>query len=311
MSKKIHIVALMVIVLFSLPPAMASDTCETIRFSDVGWTDITSTTAISTTILEALGYKTRTHVLSVPVTFASLKNRDVDVFLGLWLPSMAADEKPYRQDGSVKRVRTNLSGAKYTLAVPQFVKDAGITSFSDLAKHKARFGGKIYGIEPGNDGNRLIQNMIDKNAFGLQGWKLVESSEQGMLSQVMQNIRKKRWIVFLGWEPHPMNTNLEIAYLAGGDDYFGPDFGGAEVVTVVRRGFSAECPNVGRFLKNLEFSLTMENQIMGSILNDGIAPEKAARDWLIKHPGVLSEWLNGVATKDGKDGLMVVKDVLK
>lgn len=42
--------------------------CETVTFSDVGWTDITATTAATTVVLEALGYDTDIKVLSVPVT---------------------------------------------------------------------------------------------------------------------------------------------------------------------------------------------------------------------------------------------------
>ena len=291
--------------------AKSTKTCQTIRFSDVGWTDITSTTALTSLVLEALGYKTKVNVLSVPVTFVSLKNKDIDVFLGLWLPSMAGDEKPYRDDGSVERVRANLNGAKYTLAVPKYVHAAGVKDFGDITKHKDKFGGKIYGIEPGNDGNRLIQTMIDKNAFGLKSWNLVESSEQGMLSQVRRAVRNKEWVVFLGWEPHPMNANFDIAYLSGGDDYFGPDYGGATVYTNIRKGFSEECPNVGRLLKNLEFTLAMENQVMGMILDEGMEPEKAATQWLKKNPGVLDKWLEGVTTFDGKDGLAAVKKHLK
>ncbi len=291
--------------------AAEPDSCKVVRFSDVGWTDITSTTALSTVVLQGLGYKVKTHVLSVPVTFASLKNKDLDVFLGLWLPSMAADEKPYRDDGSVERVRANLQGAKYTFAVPKYVQDAGIKDFADIAKYKDKLGAKIYGIEPGNDGNRLIQEMIDKNAFDLKGFKMVESSEQGMLSQVKRAGRKKDWIVFLGWEPHPMNANFELAYLSGGDDYFGPNYGGATVYTNIRKGYVQECPNVGQLLKNLEFTLAMENEVMGMILDKGMQPDKAARLWLQKNSGVLDMWLKGVTTIDGKDGLAAVKKHLK
>ena len=298
--------------LFSTTLAAAEpDSCKNVRFSDVGWTDITSTTALTSVVLEGLGYTPKVTILSVPVTFASLKNNDIDIFLGLWLPSMAGDEKAYREDGTVERVGINLKGAKYTFAVPKYVYDAGIKNFADIAKYKDKLEGKIYGIEPGNDGNRLIQTMIDKNAFGLGGWKLVESSEQGMLSQVRRAVRNKDWIVFLGWEPHPMNTNFEIDYLAGGDDYFGPNLGGATVYTNVRKGYVQECPNVGQLLKNLEFTLTMENQVMGMILDDGMEPNKAATQWLQKHPQVLDKWLKGVTTTGGKDGLAAVKKHLK
>ena len=304
------IVAVFAMLLTSVD-AKSTKTCQTIRFSDVGWTDITSTTALTTLVLEALGYKTKVNVLSVPVTFVSLKNKDIDVFLGLWLPSMAGDEKPYRDDGSVERVRANLTGAKYTFAVPTYVHAAGVKDFADLAKHKDKFGGKIYGIEPGNDGNRLIQAMIDKNAFELNGWGLVESSEQGMLSQVRRAVRNKVWVVFLGWEPHPMNANFDIAYLSGGDDYFGPDYGGATVHTNIRKGFAEECPNVGQLLKNLEFTLAMENQVMGMILDDGMQPEKAAGKWLKDNPAVIEKWLKNVTTMDGNNGLDAVRAVLK
>ncbi len=314
MKKKLMVAMVMVAVVALLATGVEAGSgkaCETIRFSDVGWTDITSTTALTSQVLKALGYQTKVSVLSVPVTFVSLKNKDIDIFLGLWLPSMAADEKPYKEDGSVQRVRANLQGAKYTFAVPKYVQDAGVKDFADLAKFKDKFGGKIYGIEPGNDGNRLIQSMIDKNAFGLKGWKLVESSEQGMLSQVKRAVRNKEWIVFLGWEPHPMNSNFKLAYLSGGDDYFGPNYGGATVYTNVRKGFVDECPNVGKLLKNLEFTLAMENQVMGMILDDGMQPDKAALKWLKANPDVLGKWLQGVTTKDGKDGLAAVKAALK
>jgi len=285
--------------------------CKQVRFSDVGWTDITATTALTSFVLKELGYDVKTHVLAVPVTFDSLKKNDLDIFLGLWMPSMAADVKSYQEDGSVDTVRANLTGAKYTLSVPKYVYGLGVKNFTDIAKYKSRFKSKIYGIEPGNDGNRLIQGMIDKNAFNLKGWKLVESSEQGMLEQVRRAMSKKEWIVFLGWEPHPMNTNLELAYLAGGDDYFGPNLGEATVYTVVRKGYVNQCPNVGLLLKNLEFTLSMENQVMGMIIDDGMLPDKAAEKWLKKNPAILKKWLNGVKTVDGKQGLAAVENILK
>ena len=289
--------------------AWAADpnSCKTVRFSDVGWTDITSTTAATSVVLTGLGYEPTATVLSVPITYVSLKNGDIDVFLGNWMPTMEADIKPYRDEGSVETLSMNLTGAKYTLAVNQLAADGGIKSFADIASHREQVDSKIYGIEPGNDGNRLIQQMIDKNAFGLKGFELVESSEQGMLAQVARADRKKEWIVFLGWEPHPMNANFDLVYLADGDDWFGPNFGGAEVFTNIRRGYAAERPNVGKLLTNLMFTLAMENEIMTSILDANQAPGPAATNWLKSNPDVLASWLDGVTTLSGSDGLAAVR----
>ena len=287
------------------------EACRTVRFSDVGWTDITATTALASVVLEGLGYEPDVKVLSVPVTYTSLKNKDIDVFLGNWMPTMEADIAPYRGDNSVETVRTNLEGAKYTLAVPKYAYDAGLKTFEDIAKFRDQLDGKIYGIEAGNDGNRLILEMVQQDKFGLGDFELVESSEQGMLAQVQRAVQRKEPVVFLGWEPHPMNANIEMAYLSGGDDVFGPNYGGATVHTNVRQGYLEECPNVGQFLKNLSFTLAMENEIMGAILNDGKEANAAARAWLRENPEVLDAWLEGVTTLDGQDGAAAVKASLQ
>lgn len=294
------------------PTALAADAeaCKTVRFSDVGWTDITATTATASVVLEALGYVSDVKILSVPVTYASLKNKDIDVFLGNWMPTMEGDIAAYREDGSVETVRANLEGAKYTLAVPRYTYDKGLKSFADIAKFKDDLDGKIYGIEAGNDGNRLIIDMIEGDMFGLKDFQIVESSEAGMLSQVARAVPRKQDVVFLGWEPHPMNANIDMAYLEGGDEVFGPDLGGATIYTNVRAGYVAECPNVGKFLQNLVFSLQMENEIMGAILNDGTEPNAAATAWLKDNPGVAEAWLEGVTTFDGGDATAALKGAL-
>ncbi|QYK43064.1 MAG: choline ABC transporter substrate-binding protein [Paracoccaceae bacterium] len=291
-------------------PALAAG-CDKVIFSDVGWTDITATTAVTSVVLTALGYETETKILSVPVTYASLANGDVDVFLGNWMPTMEADIAPYRDAGTVDTVRVNLTGAKYTLATNKAGADLGITDFAAIAAAKDALDGKIYGIEPGNDGNRLILDMIEADAFGLKGWEVVESSEQGMLAQVARADGRGEPVVFLGWEPHPMNASFQMTYLEGGDDWFGPNLGGAEVLTNTRAGYVAECPNTGKLLSNLEFSLALENEIMGAILNDGKDPAEAAKEWLAANPGVLSGWLDGVTTRDGGDAMAAVTAALQ
>lgn len=298
---------------FGGAPAQAADapSCKTVRFADVGWTDIAATTAITSTILKGLGYTPKVQVLAVPVTYTSLKNKDIDVFLGNWMPTMEADRKPYVDDKSVEVLNANLEGAKYTLAVPTYLYDAGLKTFADIAKFKDKLKGKIYGIEPGNDGNRLIIGMIKDDKFGLGKFEIVESSEQGMLSQVERATKRKEPIVFLGWEPHPMNTKFSIKYLEGGDDVFGPDLGGATIYTNVRAGWLAECPNAGTLIKNLKFSLALENVVMGYILFDSMEADKAAAKWLKANPKVWEPWLKGVTTIDGKPGLEAVKASLK
>jgi len=292
-----------------LPVIAAADSpnCRTVRFSDVGWTDITATTALASRLLQALGYRPVTQILSIPVTYASIKNRQIDVYLGDWQPSMQEDRKPFLADGSVEVVRANLKGAKYTLAVPSYVAAAGVKDFADLHAYAERFKHKVIGIEPGNNGNRMIGTLIADNRFGLGDWTLVESSEQGMLSEVDRAIRRSDWIVFLAWSPHPMNLKYHIEYLSGGDDTFGASYGGATIYTDVRIGYLAECPNVGTLLRNLEFTPEIESQLMALILDDHLEGPEAASLFLAGHTALLDPWLAGVTTIDGKPAAEAVR----
>lgn len=293
---------------FIATAAQAEDaSCKKVRFADVGWTDIQVTTGTTQVILEALGYEPEVKTLAVPVTYASMKNKDIDVFLGNWMPSMTADIKAYTDDKSVETISTNLVDAGYGLVVPQYVADAGVKSLADLSAHKDKFGGKIYGIEAGNDGNRIISEMIAKPENKLDGFELVESSEAGMLTQAEKAMKKNEWIVFLGWTPHPIMGEMKIHYLDGMGD---SGFGAATVHTNVRAGYLTACPNVGALLKNLKFNLAMEGAMMAPVLKDGADPKATALAWLKENPDAVTPWLAGVKTFDGGDAAAAVKAAL-
>jgi glycine betaine/proline transport system substrate-binding protein len=282
------------------PAAYAADpeSCKAVRFADVGWTDVQVTTGVAVNLLEALGYAPEVKTLSVPVTFASLKNKDIDVFLGNWMPSMTADIKAYQDDKSVETIATNLDGAGYGLVVPKYVADAGVKSLTDLGANKDKFEGKIYGIEAGNDGNRIIGEMIAKPENKLEGYELVESSEAGMLTEAEKAIKDQKWIAFLGWTPHPIMGEMPLHYLDGMGD---SGFGAATVHTNVRAGYTAECPNLGKLLTNLKFDLAMEGAMMAPVLKDGADPKAVAKDWLKANPDAVKPWLDGVTAFDGSD----------
>ncbi|AMY70057.1 choline ABC transporter substrate-binding protein [Frigidibacter mobilis] len=294
--------AISALALAAAGPAAAAG-CDTVTFSDVGWTDITVTTSAAKQVLTGLGYGVDVKVLSVPVTFASLEAGDIDVFLGNWMPAQEGAIKPYLDSGAIEVVGTNLEGTQYTLAVPTYLAEKGLKTYADVAKFKDELGGKIYGIEPGNEGNTYLISLTEAGG-PFEGFDVVESSEQGMLAQVARYYPSQKGVVFLGWAPHPMNANFDLTYLTGGEDFFG---GAGIVQTVARKGYVAECPAIGALLKNMTFSLEMENEIMGEILDGGAEPDAAVAAWIKANPSVLDGWLAGISAKDGSEGLAAVK----
>lgn len=293
-------------------PSFASDPaeCKQVRFSDPGWTDITATNAIASVLLDALGYEPDIKTLSVPVGYEALKAGQTDLFLGNWMPAQQKFREDLDANGSIEELVQNLEGAKFTLAVNQAGANLGVKDFADLDAYKDEFEAKIFGIEPGAPANQNIQAMIKADEFGLGDWELVESGEQAMLAQVSRNESAGTATVFLAWAPHPMNENIDITYLAGGDARFGPDFGGATVHTLARKEWVANCPNVAKLFSQLTFDISMENRLMGKILNDGEDPRDAAKDWIAANPDTAATWLDGVTSLDGTPGTDAVTAVL-
>ncbi|WP_342627250.1 glycine betaine ABC transporter substrate-binding protein [Nguyenibacter vanlangensis] len=290
-------------------PVADAPSCVPIRLSDVGWTDAEAVTAVAVRLFDALGYRPQAPMLTLTMTYIAMRDRRVDVFLSNWEPSGHLAIAPFLADGSVQRIATNLSGAHYTLAVPDYVWNAGLRDYKDIAAWGRRLGYMIFGLEAGNDGNALVLAIIRGNQFNLGRFRLVESSEQGMLSQLDRDVQSRRPILFLGWEPHPMNMRFPIRYLTGGESVFGPD-GGASVHTVIRAGYGAACPNAVRLLSRIHFTIQDENTMMQAIQRDRIDPSIVAWRWLRDHPAAWSGWLDDVVTRDGRPGRPAVAAML-
>jgi glycine betaine/proline transport system substrate-binding protein len=290
----------------SAASAAEPDSCKKPHFADVGWTDNTAQNGLFNTVLKGLGYESKIDQLALPVILESLKNKELDFFLDNWMPSNASNVQPYLDAKQIDSLKPNLVGAGYGPVVPDYVAAAGVKDLKDLGANGDKFDHKFYGIEAGNDGNKIVQAKIDDPANNLKGWELVESSEQGMLVQAQKLMAKKEFVVFLGWAPHPVMGKMPLVYLSG----FEKDgFGDAKINGLTRPGYTTECPNIGKLLANLEFSLPMESSVMEDIGNN-VDGDTAGAKWLKANPDVLGKWLDGVTTVDGQPGLDAVKKSL-
>ena len=302
--RKLSTVVTVGLIALSSASAFAEQSCDTVKMADPGWSDIAATNALTGFVLEGMGYKPRVDTLAVPIIFGGLKDGQVDVFLGNWMPAQQGFYDKFVASGEVTQLAKNLDGTEFTLAVPDYVWEAGVQDFADLNRFAERFGSKLYGIGAGAPANLSLQEIIKKNDYDLGRWKLVESSEQAMLAEVARAVKRQRFVAFLGWTPHPMNVQLNMRYLKGGEKYFGAT---GSVHTLTRKGYAQACPNVARLLNNLTFTQAMENSIMAAVANDKTSNGAAAKAWLQANPAVLDAWLEGVKTLDGQEALAAVK----
>lgn len=314
MLHRIKKLVLPVILTLSLTASVAvAEKAPKIKLASVGWTGVTIKTELAKSVLTSLGYDTSHVTMSVPITYMALSKGDADVFFGNWMPSMETIAGKYFKNGSVIKYKANMENAKYTLAVPTYCYNNGLKHFKDIEKFGKELEWKIYGIEPGNDGNQIIQAMIEKDMFGLKKFKLVQSSEVAMLAQVMAYAKQKKPIVFLGWSPHSMNERIDMTYLDGSTaETFGGNNGTATVWTNTRKGLTKDQPNVALLFKNMEFPVAMINQIMTELhATKSKSSKEIALEWVKNHPDTYEKWLNGVTTVDGKPAAPAFKAYLQ
>ena len=223
-------------------------------------------TACSTPWSRALGYKTKIDVLDLPVILEGLKNKKLDLFLDNWLPSNEEGTKPYRDAKTIEELPPDLTDAPYGPVVPNYVAEAGVKDIKDLGPNAAKFEGKFYGIEPGNDGNKIVQKAIDDPKYGHEGLQAGRILRAGHAGPGAEGD---------GQEGVDRIPRLGTASGDGEDadhlsDRLGSHgFGASQIHPLTRVGYSAECPNLGKLLANLKFTIPMESEVM-----DGISTNK-------------------------------------
>jgi len=160
-----------------------------VRFGTVGWPEAIAKTNVTEQVVSALGYETEIQELGVPTVFQGLDTGDLDVFVEAWFPTMQTNMDEVE---NVESVMTNLADATFSVAVTREACDAGIRSHDDLAGSAERFEevgqSTIYGLEPCNDDNQVVLDMIANDQYDLGDWRLLESSTQGMLAEVDRRV---------------------------------------------------------------------------------------------------------------------------
>lgn len=292
--------------LFAAVPQVAAQD-DTVDFGYVQWPGVTIKTHVAAKVVDYLGYETKMTAASQAIIFKSLETKDLDVFLGNWLPTMKMHFDEYKEKGIVHNVRVNLEDVTYRTAVPEYVYEAGVKSLADLNEYADKFNKEIYGIEPGNDGNIIIQNAIDNNTYNLGDWSIRESSTAGMLSSVQRAYNNKEWIAFNGWKPHYMNVLFDLKYLEDPEGIWGED---DKVFTVARNGYQDENPNIYKFLEQFAVPAPVQNQWIDEYQNKDRDPEAVAEEWIANNLDIVNQWVFGVETKDGRMARKAIAEIV-
>ncbi|QLD11818.1 glycine betaine ABC transporter substrate-binding protein [Microbacterium oleivorans] len=171
------------------------------------WTDGLSTAYLLEDQLEKIGYTVEMQELTeAGPLYAGLAQGDVDIYPSAW-PELTHASYMETYGDQIEDLGAYYDNAKLTIAVPEYVD---ITSIEDLAANADRFGGQIYGIEPGAGLTAQTQDSMIPE-YGLEGtYELVTSSTAAMLTELDTAIAAERDIVVTSWRPFWANEEYGL-----------------------------------------------------------------------------------------------------
>lgn len=250
-----------------------------IRIGWVNWSDTEIAVKLADTALRAhLKQPVKLVLADIGIQFQALANGNIDLIPMVWLPSTHKSFYDKYRD-KLEDLGVLYEG-RIGMAVPASIPASEVASVEDLNKPEVRekLGGKILTSEVGNGQYKLTEKAIKE--YRLDGYKMVASSESGMLSELDRNLKRDKWSLINAWSPHWMFSKWPLRYLDDPKQIFG---GAEQIHAVARKGFSAEHPDVARFFANFKIPKADLEKLMATA-RDSSADQVVAEYYAANKP---------------------------
>ncbi|MDN5346657.1 MAG: glycine betaine/proline transport system substrate-binding protein [Clostridia bacterium] len=282
-SRKLIIVfSLLLLLLVGVVGCSEKETSKKkVKIGYVNWAENIANTGVAEAIIEdKLGYEVEATQADVGPVFMAVAEGDYDAFLDVWLP---VTHKSYMDEigAKVDNYGKFYEGARIGLVVPDYVT---IKSIDEMKANKAKFDGRIIGIDAGAGIMKTTAKAIKE--YGLD-FKLIEGSEAAMIAELADAIKKNEWIAVTGWTPHWKFARWKLKFLEDPKGIYGK---AEDIYIIARKGLDKDMPDVAKFLKNFKMNDTQLGELE-SMINDGMEPVEAGRKWMQEHEDVVKSWL--------------------
>lgn len=241
---------------------------QTITFGVTPWTSTVPPTKVASLILQDMGYEVKETNADVSSIFIGLSRGDIDAYMDSWMPTHENHLEKYGD--KVEDLAVSYTDASSGIVVPTYLED--VNSIEDLKGNEEMFENKLYGVEPGGNAASKVNEVIDKYALDMEQ---INSSEGGMMAQVIRTMEQEKPIAFYGWRPHTMFNKLDIKILEDPEGVFTIP----SIHVITSSGLKEDAPEVYEFLSNWRIPLEDVEEMITKI-EDGTDAEEVAREWI-------------------------------
>ena len=215
------------------------------------WADAEITTKLAKLALEdQLKQPVRLVMADIGIQFQAMSTGKVDMIPMAWL---TYSHKPFWEKYQAKLEDLGvIYEGRLGIVVPAEIPESEVKSIEDLNKPNVRekFGGKILTSEVGNGQYKTATRAIAE--YKLEGYKLVASSETGMLNEFDRNLKRGQWPLLNAWSPHWMFSTWSLRYLDDPKDVYGK---AEQIHAVGRKGFTKDFPQVATFFSHYKIPM--------------------------------------------------------
>ncbi|WP_230678576.1 glycine betaine ABC transporter substrate-binding protein [Lacticaseibacillus zhaodongensis] len=190
----------------------------------------------------------------------------------------------------VTKLKLLLSGLALLLVVPLAACSAKAAAYDSSKPLGPQVNYTITGIDAGAGEMETTQKALKQYHLEDHKWQLQTSSTAAMTTQLGKDIKNKQPIVITGWQPHWMFTKYKLKFLKDPKNVYGSS---ENIHTIVRKGLKKDKPSAYTVLDRFYWTPAQMSAVMIKV-NAGMAPRKAAREWLKAHPEQLAKWTKGV-----------------
>ncbi|WP_330238109.1 ABC transporter permease/substrate binding protein [Streptomyces sp. NBC_00525] len=251
----------------------------------IPWDEGIASTFLWKELLERHGFEVDVKQYEAGALYTGMAGGQIDFETDSWLPvTHASYWKKYKD--RLEDMGSWYGPTSLELAVPAYVED--VKSLADLKGKASDFKGRIVGIEPSAGEMGLLKDKI-LPGYGLdKEYKVIDGSTPSMLAELKRAYAKKEPIVVPLWSPHWAYNQFELTKLKDPKNLWGKGDG---IHTLARKGFTADNPVVGKWLKDFEMTEDQLTSLEAEIQKSGSGKEQqAVRTWLKANPDAAAEW---------------------
>ncbi|WP_405834331.1 ABC transporter permease/substrate binding protein [Streptomyces sp. NBC_00105] len=254
---------------------------RTVSVGYIPWDEGIASTFLWKELLERRGFKVDTRQLEAGALYTGLAGGQLDFQTDSWLPVTHAQYWE-KYGNKLEDLGSWYGPTSLELSVPSYMKD--VRSLADLKGKSAQFKGRIIGIEPSAGAMSILKDKVLKE-YGLEGeYQVVDGSTPGMLAELKRAYEKKEPVAVVLWSPHWAYSTYELTKLEDPKGAWGKGDG---IHTLARKGFTADEPEVARWLSSFKLTEEQLTSLEAKIQDTGKGKEQeAVRAWLGDHPEV-------------------------